>query len=556
MTESQRKRRKEAMAERQRLLDDQNAFGNEMLLRYRSLEKTILEDAKRIVEKINLLRLQGLEPGVALESERERITALLDDVREQIDIWSSGEMRRIESMGAQSAKKGLDAALTQVSMIGSFGQSNIAALENIIQKYKTLPITRIYSNAGLEAKERVRDVLFKAVGKGDNPRSIVSQIQQALDSTRNHADTIARTWIIDAHRGAGLDYYRTQKDRIAQWQWLSAKNTRTCPICLAMDGTFHSIDTPFGSHLRCRCTHIPVLDDEFEEEPYITGQEYFDKLSYADKIKVVGPVKARLIEDRKIGLQDLVQEYTDPNFGLSRKERSVKSLVSSGKITKEDFASAWKRRKEDIPEEQKDPQNTPAEEIEISRRVTWKDLSQSEKMDFLREEARSTSFAPETYGALSSYKDSSTRINKVLRKNESVAGSIPELDERNELEISQIKYLDLDFKSTVKKGEEIRVVRGSAVMKDLILSGVDFIDHGYTSTSLSLDTATNFSRDLVEIVLKEGNHYCPVDGLDLGINGDEFEIILPRGSIFVFTGEYNSRGLPIVHVITSRSVVK
>jgi SPP1 gp7 family putative phage head morphogenesis protein len=558
--ESHGARQAEALAERQRLIDIQNTFANQMLQRYLVLENSLLKDVSKIVERIRILRAQGLEPGVALEAERERITNLLDDVREQMQTWADGEMRRISTLGRQQVTEGLRTAARQIekianpnwkggnlnapvhssltpiqkielsrltseavrainevialpknwrpptiglvadkkflgaynggfasvnlnigtlkgekalaiihelghwidhqmgggkslsgregkpfwsetssfrhslantiqgkkwirdayyglpqemfarffeqyvlerselnidskvdqkyftreemqkltnefeaaakkagiktrpqapsppsnteheriNMFGSFGRVNAAALERIVDRYRTIPVTRRYANAGLEAKEAVKNALFTAVGKGDNPRTVVREIQNALGSTRDHADTIARTWIIDAHRGAGLDYYRSQGTRIGGWEWLCAKNLRTCPVCLAMDGTIHPLDEPFGSHPRCRCTHIPLLDDEFEETPQLTGQQYYDSLSYEDKIKMVGPLKARLIADGKIGLKDLVDEYVDPDYGLSRREKSVKSLLFEGKITQADFSSAWARRNENI----------------------------------------------------------------------------------------------------------------------------------------------------------------------------------------------------------------
>jgi SPP1 gp7 family putative phage head morphogenesis protein len=344
--ESRQTRREEALAERRRLLDAQKTFANAMLQRYLALEDSILEDAAKVVERIRVLRAQGLEPGVALESERERITTLLDDIRDQMQVWADGEMQQLSTEGFNAARMGSTAAVKQVSMLGSFGRANVAALERIVDRYRTLPVTRRYATAGAEAKEAVKQAMFNAVGKGDNPRTVVREIQNALGSTRDHADTIARTWIIDAHRGAGLDYYRSQGTRIGGWEWLCAKNLRTCPVCLAMDGTIHPLDEPFGSHPRCRCTHIPLLDDEFEETPQLTGQQYYDALDYADRVKVVGPLKARLIADGKIELPDLVDEYTDPDYGLSRREKSAKSLLSEGKITQADFSSAWARRNE------------------------------------------------------------------------------------------------------------------------------------------------------------------------------------------------------------------
>lgn len=343
---SRSERRREQLAERQRVIDAQKTFANSMLQRFLGLEASLMDDAQKIVDRISRLRAQGLEPGVALEAERERIAQLLDDVREAMQDWYRAEQARIQDEGAQSAFRGSTAAVRQVSLMGGFGRANQAALERIVERYSRLPVTRRYATAGRDAKEAVKQAMFEAVGKGDNPRTVTRQIRDALHATYDHADTIARTWIIDAHRGAGMDYYRSQGDRIAGWEWLCAKNLRTCPVCLAMDGTVHPIETPFGSHPRCRCTTLPLLQDEFEERAALTGVQFYEALDYAEKVRVVGPVKARLIDEGKIELPDLVQEYTDPDYGFSRREKSVRALIDEGKVTRADFSSAWARRNE------------------------------------------------------------------------------------------------------------------------------------------------------------------------------------------------------------------
>lgn len=339
-------RRNKALKERLKQLGRQKSFANSMQRRYFLVEESLLKDARKIVEKLRKLQDEGLEPGKALEQEQERITKLLDSTREQIQRWADAEMQKLDEAGAKSAEQGVRQAAVQVDLLQGFGGQNVAALERIASRYETVPLTRRYGTAGLEAKERVRDVMFVAVAKGENSRTIVREIQSALGTTRDHADVIARSWMNDAHRGASMDYYRVQGPRIKGWEWLSAKNLRVCPVCLAMDGTIHPLSENFGSHPRCRCTHIPVLVDEYDEIKEQTGEQWYNSLSYTDKVEITGKTKTRLIEDKKINLSDLVHKYNDSDYGISRKEKSIRALIREEKITEADFISAFTRRNE------------------------------------------------------------------------------------------------------------------------------------------------------------------------------------------------------------------
>jgi SPP1 gp7 family putative phage head morphogenesis protein len=365
---SRERRRIEARKARRANLDAQKKFAGEMLRRFMPLQSSLVADAQRIAEKISEWVAAGYEPPAALEAERERIDALLESTRTEMQRWSDAEFEALSPEGAKAAKEGGAAAVKQIELLGTFGRQNPAALENIVARFETVPVSRRYALAGSEAKEAVKQALFEAVAKGSNARTITTQVANALDATRDHADVIARTWINESHRNAGLEYYRATEGRIRGWEWLSAKNTRTCPVCLAMDGTIHPLEEKFGSHPRCRCTTIPILDDEFDEGPTESGAQYFAGLPYAEQVKMVGPTKALLISEGKLALKDLVQEYVDPDYGLSRRHKSFKSMIADGTLSKADFQSAWQRRND-----------RKVDETPVADPVTIREATRSEK---------------------------------------------------------------------------------------------------------------------------------------------------------------------------------
>ena len=94
--------------------------------------------------------------------------------------------------------------------------------------------------------------------------------------------------------------------------------------------------------------------------------------------------------------------------------------------------------------------------------------------------------------------------------------------------------------------------------RELDSGETEFLDHGYTSTSLSERGAGAFGTrsEMVEIIIRHGTPFCPIDGYarELGMpNSGEEEVLLPRGSVFRWDGKVNAQGMPIVEVFARRS---
>lgn len=77
---------------------------------------------------------------------------------------------------------------------------------------------------------------------------------------------IARTEIIRSSNLGALSIYEANQDILSGWEWVAARDERTCPRCGALDGKRFAFNDyrmapPSGSHLGCRCTAVPVLID-------------------------------------------------------------------------------------------------------------------------------------------------------------------------------------------------------------------------------------------------------------------------------------------------------
>ncbi len=91
----------------------------------------------------------------------------------------------------------------------------------------------------------------------------------AMTITKNEADALVRTSVMQVANDVRKEVYKQNSDILNGYEWISTLDTRTTPICRAMDRKQYDLDfNPIGGappfpgwppiHFRCRSTVIPV----------------------------------------------------------------------------------------------------------------------------------------------------------------------------------------------------------------------------------------------------------------------------------------------------------
>lgn len=194
-------------------------------------------------------------------------------------------------------------------------------------------VERLTQIAG-EGAQAVQDGLVQGLALGQNPRVIARAIRDDLGAGLSKAMTWARTETLRAYRSATLATYRENDDMVKGWMWRSARNERTCAMCWAMDGTLLELEEDLDDHPNGRCFAVPVMktwremgfDIDETVKPKETGLEAFEKLSNAEKAKVLGRSKMAAYQDGRFTLNDLVGRRLDPRWGSMRYERSLREI--------------------------------------------------------------------------------------------------------------------------------------------------------------------------------------------------------------------------------------
>lgn len=220
------------------------------------------------------------------------------------------------------------------SISGEFNRINKSAVENLVgflgdgSPLKSL-LDELPRKAGMMVRRKLADGLIR----GRNLRAVAREIRAGLNGNLVRAMRIARTETLRAYRGTSQQTYEENSDVIEGWIWLSALQPRSCAACIALHGTFHSVDEPMKSHVNCRCTQVPVVKgvdlgiekgtDWFKKQPAKVQKKIFDDQESKYKAYKTG----------ELTLEDFVRLRRDPKWGDSYEVLGLKrALAEEGRF--------------------------------------------------------------------------------------------------------------------------------------------------------------------------------------------------------------------------------
>lgn len=211
------------------------------------------------------------------------------------------------------------------------------------------PLPKAFNGMSADLIQKVQQRLVDGIAKGENPRVVGRKMLQdtedggLLDTPLYKQVRVARTEPIRAYRESGRLTYLANSDVVTAWEWRAFPGQRTCPYCLAMDGSIHPLDQPMATHPQCRCTQLPVT--ELSDAPEFTGAEYLYRLSASEQDEVFGShTMGELYRSGKVRLSDIPEQFQHEDWGRSGRAASLRSLQGRGVITQDDIVQARESR--------------------------------------------------------------------------------------------------------------------------------------------------------------------------------------------------------------------
>lgn len=322
---------------RKRMLDRDRKTLAEVRRAYEQIERDLRRDYERLIKQIEEAKAAGETISPAWLYRERRLTLLMEQVK-----------RRIEQFGRRATAITTDAQIAAIRMARDEALDIIQLLKPDEQNLiigATLPTRAIDDAIGMigdgspildyyreqlapEVARAVRDQVIGTVATGGSIETLAAKLIAAGKITELRARIVARTETLRIRREAARREYM-QIDGVEEWEWVASKSLRTCPACLALDGTRFKIDRPFPQHINCRCTIIPVVPGV--ERKRTLGRDWFDSLPQEQQAKIIGKQAAEAYSRGEVELKDFVGWRNHKVFGRSVRTRSLGEILSAGK---------------------------------------------------------------------------------------------------------------------------------------------------------------------------------------------------------------------------------
>jgi len=193
----------------------------------------------------------------------QRYKALLAQIEAEMKRLGGVAARETENaqydalqMAWESAGEQLQAAGLEVSF---FGFPHEAFQEMVGLLADGTPLAEHFARTVTpEAMQQLRRALLAGLAAGWSPARVARYAaQKGVGLSLARAMTIARTEMLRAYREGTRRRYA--EAGVREWIWLSSRDRRTCPACLALHGRKFSVDEPQRGHPNCRCTMVPAI---------------------------------------------------------------------------------------------------------------------------------------------------------------------------------------------------------------------------------------------------------------------------------------------------------
>jgi hypothetical protein len=316
---------------REALQAREDEWARRMIKVYEPL-RTDLIDRVRLLKK--KLPRAPLELRASYTWQLERFSSILRQVESEEMFYARKAANT--TAGAQAAN--IQAAVNDLgvlthSMAIPWTALPVQALERLVGFMENgTALQQHFRVLGAERYDALQQTLFKGMALGHSPNHIAQDLVGVVEEfTRRRATLIVRQESVRAYRESNIQSYLLNSGLVDGWTWLCLLSPRSCIACIALDGTFHPLSEPFGSHVSCRCIPVPhlVIDGPLLRK---TGAEWFAKQPPHVQEQILGKAKYRLYRNGDLSLSAVVDRHHS-EWGPTANIKSVKQLVTEGSIS-------------------------------------------------------------------------------------------------------------------------------------------------------------------------------------------------------------------------------
>lgn len=295
------------------------------------------ESRHTIAAELILLESQIAQSIASSRGELTEAWLRRQDWYQQLDRAIQAEAARLEATTRALTIDGRSTGIAEGGFTGratiqaapgpSFAPGATGRLISAIQPGS--PLDRVLGRYGEHVEASLREGITQGIIQGEGSSNITRRIVADVGEfiPEYDASRIVRTETMRAYRGA----YRDQMDTlpagmIAGYRWISARDTRTCPICLGLHNHIF-VEYPDYQHVMCRCTVSIYFSERYAPpQTFQTGDEWLATQSEEVQLSVLGPSRYELWRNEGMPMRDMVRFEMDPVWGGSTRLIPVREL--------------------------------------------------------------------------------------------------------------------------------------------------------------------------------------------------------------------------------------
>ncbi len=333
---------------RQELADRETAATAEMTRAYTRSWEAIYEELRTLSIRVAAAEQRGefspswIYQELRLRSFAQTVTSEISKLTGTAQGALSGLSTDFVGKAEDHTRELITALMGRVpeGAIPSFTRLNPGVLESIVaQSGPGSPVAALFDAMPAGTAERISAKLTNGLALGKGMEEVAREVRPEVGGDLVRSVAIVRTESLRAYRSAAIENYAHNSDVVKGWQWSAQLSRRTCPVCIAMHGSIHPLEEPFGSHVNCRCVPIPYtaswaelgFDDIEEAVPEMqSGADWFGVQANATQQAILGPGKFDLYTSGEIDLPDVIGYRVNPVWGETRYERSIKDIQENG----------------------------------------------------------------------------------------------------------------------------------------------------------------------------------------------------------------------------------
>lgn len=342
---------------RRDLLRNERTAASAMVREYGAAWQRVRAQLDALIAQIEEAQRAGKKVSPAWLFQQNRLQSLLYQVEAEIARfvdYAEPEIARQQRAAVEAAQRHVweqvSVLTDDVTILAKFDRLAAEAVSDLIGFTEAGPLRELLDGLGPQVSKGFREAMIESLVIGRNPRETARRVRREFGVGLARALRISRTETLRAHREATRRNYRENSDIVEGWVWLASKSARTCAMCLAMDGTFHTLDERLDDHPGGRCVMAPAVKGVRRPQRE-TGAEWFEKQDETTQRKVLGNAGYEAYKAGEVKLQDFVGQRWSRDWGTIRYARSLTQILGADEAKKwgkkaslavSDKSSGWK----------------------------------------------------------------------------------------------------------------------------------------------------------------------------------------------------------------------